>query len=261
MASALTIAGSDSGGGAGIQADLKTFAALGVHGTSVLTCVTAQNPRVVVEVQPCRPSIICSQLEAVFDQLPPVAAKTGMLFSARTVEIVTNFFKNLRVPLVVDPVMVSTSGGRLLQSAALRSLKSKLLTIATLVTPNVAEAEALTGRTVRTAEDLRRAAREMHRRFGCATVVKGGHLRGLTEAVDVFYDGNDELVLTAPFVKGIRTHGTGCTYSAAVTAYLACGFPLTKAVAKGKQFITQAIQQSQMVAGHRVLNSFWEQSR
>ena len=255
---ALTIAGSDSGGGAGIQADLKTFAALGVHGTSALTCVTAQNPRNVRAIQPCRPEIVGGQIEAVMEELPPAAVKTGMLFSPDIIGVVVAFFKkNRRLPLVVDPVMISTTGSRLLKPSALKLLKSELLPLATLVTPNLDEAALLTRRDLKSPEDLRWAAKKIHAEFGCAALVKGGHLRSSKEAVDIFFDGENELLLTALFVKGVQTHGTGCTYSAAITGYLARDYALPEAVVRAKEFISQAIAQSSSAGKHSVLNSFW----
>ena len=253
---ALTIAGSDSGGGAGIQADLKTFAALGVHGASAITCVTAQNPRRMTCVGACRPDIVRKQIEAVFAELRPAAVKTGMLYSAEIIREVVDFFRRKRVALVVDPVMVATSGARLLKPAAIKVLEKELLPLAALVTPNVHEAAALTGMTVRSVEDMRRAARELKRRFGCAALVKGGHLPGMKEAVDIFYDGRVELLLTAPFVKGLRTHGTGCVYSAAVAGNLALGADLPVAVGRAKEHITRAIAGCRMAAGHPVLDYF-----
>lgn len=257
LRSALTIAGADSGGGAGIQADLKTFAALGVHGTSVITCLTAQNPRGVLGIQAAAPPIIAKQLEAVFAELPPAAVKTGMLFSAAVVRTVAEFLRNRRVPLVVDPVMISTSGARLLKNDAVWVLWRELLPQATLLTPNLDEAAVLLGRKLTSVEDLRTAARELSQRFGCAVLVKGGHLRGLSEAVDILYAGGEEWLLSAPYIRGLHTHGTGCTYSAAITGYLALGAPLPRAVAEAKTFITNAIAQSQTVSGHTILNSFW----
>ena len=252
---ALTIAGSDSGGGAGIQADLKTFAALGVHGTSALTCVTAQNPKAVLDAQACRPEIVRRQLEAVFAELPPAAVKTGMLYSASIIRVVHDFFRSRRrPPLIVDPVMVATSGAALLQPDAVAAL-TNLLPLATLVTPNLDEARLLTGLELSTEEDVRRAARELHRRYGCAALVKGGHLRVSREAVDIFFDGRTELLLSAPFIKGVSTHGTGCTYSAAVTGYVALGHSLARAVLRAKQFITDAIARSYVAGGHAVLNT------
>lgn len=251
---ALTIAGSDSGGGAGLQADLKTFTALGVHGTSVVTCVTAQNPRHVTGIQPVHASLVRKQIEAVFAELPPVAAKTGMLYSREIIRVVTEFFtKGKRPPLIVDPVMVATSGAVLLKPSAIRVLKSQLLPLAALVTPNLPEAEILVGRKLRTLEDLHEAAREIYERFGCATLVKGGHLPDVPAAMDVFHDGRNSRLLVAARVRGVSTHGTGCTYSAAITALLARGEPLSRAVESGKRFITRAIQRSHRVAGHSVL--------
>jgi hydroxymethylpyrimidine/phosphomethylpyrimidine kinase len=255
---ALTIAGSDSGGGAGIQADLKTFAALGVHGTSAITCITAQNPEAVRGIQACGAEIVRSQMEAVFDAFSPAAVKTGMLYSAPIIHVLAEFFhRRPRLPLVVDPVMVSTSGAPLLKPAAVKVLRAELLPLAMLVTPNLHEAEILVGEKLISVADLRTAARELHKRFGCAALVKGGHLRGLKEAVDIFYDGRQELLLSAPFIRGVNTHGTGCTYSAAIAGHLARGCPLPRAVQQAKEYITQAIAQSQTAAGHSVLNCFW----
>jgi len=251
----VTVAGSDSGGGAGIQADLKAFDALCVHGTSVITCITAQNPKRVIGVESCSPSIVKRQLQAVFEELHPAAAKTGMLYSAEIIREVVRFFRRQPVPLVVDPVMIATSGGRLLKRAATLVLCEELLPLATLITPNLQEAEVLTGERLTSAEDLRRAARALHRRFGCAALVKGGHLRGLKQAVDIFYDGTEELLLTAPFIRGVNTHGTGCTYSAAIAGYLARGLSLDRAVRCAKEFISQAIAHSRTTAGHSVLDS------
>jgi hydroxymethylpyrimidine/phosphomethylpyrimidine kinase len=252
---ALTVAGSDSGGGAGIQADLKTFAALGVHGTSAITCITAQNPEGVRGIQACSVEIVRRQVEAVFEELPPAAVKTGMLYSAPIIRVVAAFFRRRQgLPLVVDPVMVSTSGARLFEPAAVRVLRMELLPLATLVTPNLDEAEILVGAKLTSVTDLRAVARTLYQQFGCAALVKGGHLRGLKEAVDIFYDGRQELLLSAPFIRGVSTHGTGCTYSAAIAGHLARGCALALAVQAAKEYITQAIAQSRMAAGHSVLN-------
>ncbi|MBI5775169.1 MAG: bifunctional hydroxymethylpyrimidine kinase/phosphomethylpyrimidine kinase [Verrucomicrobia bacterium] len=258
---ALTIAGSDSGGGAGVQADLKTFAALGVHGTSALTCLTAQNPRGVRGIQAASASMVRKQIESVFAELPPAAVKTGMLFSAEIIREVVKFFRAQRgksPPLIVDPVMAATSGARLLKPSAIKALTEELLPLAALVTPNLDEAEILLGEKIRTLDELRSAARELHRRFGCAAMVKGGHLRGGREAVDFFNDGKTELLLAAPFVRGVSTHGTGCTYSAAIAGYCSLGCELPRAVALAKEYITQAIAQSVTAGGHSVLNHFWQ---
>ncbi|MDE3068079.1 MAG: bifunctional hydroxymethylpyrimidine kinase/phosphomethylpyrimidine kinase [Verrucomicrobiota bacterium] len=288
---ALTIAGSDSGGGAGIQADLKTFAALGVHGASAIACLTAQNPRRVLAVEPCPPKILRRQIEAVFEELPPAAVKTGMLFSAENVRVVADFFRaraaRPRIPLVVDPVMVSTSGATLLKPAAIKVLKERLLPLATLVTPNLHEAEILTGCRLASVEDLRAAARDIHARLGCAALVKGGHLKcgdmspqsadgasGISskrghvralprrrQATDIFFDGQTELLLTAPFVRGIPTHGTGCVFSAAVCAALALGNGLPRAVQIAKRLVTRAISGSYRVGRHFALNPSPERGR
>ncbi len=253
----MTIAGSDSGGGAGIQADLKAFTSLGVHGTSAITCVTAQNPCGVRGIQTCKPEIVLGQIEAVFEELPPAAVKTGMLFSTGIIRVVVEFFqRGRRPPLIVDPVMVATSGTRLLKPSAVKLLQKGLLPLASLVTPNVDEAEILIGKTIASVEDLRVAAKEINARCGCAVLAKGGHLADLKEAVDIFFDGKNELMLTAPFIKGISTHGTGCTYSAAITGYLALGYDLPQAITKAKDSITQAIAQSLRVGRHSVLNLF-----
>lgn len=252
---ALTIAGSDSGGGAGIQADLKTFTALGCHGTTAITCITAQNPKAVIGIQPIRADIVRKQIEAVFAELPPRAVKTGMLFSTEIINAVADFFaKRKRPPLVVDPVMVATSGAVLLKPAAIRALKERLLPRATLVTPNLDETQLLLGRTLRSLEDLLDAAEALHATFGCAALVKGGHLRLGAEAVDVLFDGKRFTVLKAQRIKGVSTHGTGCTYSAAIAAQLARGQKLDRAVALAKGFITRAISQSYLAGQHPSLN-------
>ena len=257
---ALTIAGSDSGGGAGVQADLKTFAALAVHGTSAIACLTAQNPKRVLEIEPCSPKILRRQLEAIFQELPPSAVKTGMLFSGANINVVADFLKSQpsrrRVPLVVDPVLVSTSGAKLLQPRALRILTEQLLPLAILVTPNLAEAEVLSGQKISSVKDMNDAARKIHSRWGCAVLVKGGHLRGSRDATDIFFDGQTTLLLRERFVKGVRTHGTGCVYSAAICAGLARGEKLARAIQTAKRFVTRAISKSRRAGKHFVLGIF-----
>ncbi len=251
---ALTIAGSDSGGGAGLQADLKTFAALGVHGTTAVTCLTAQNPRQVLAITPCPPAQLRAQLDAVWTELRPAAVKTGMLCNLANVRLLVDFFgQHPGIPLVIDPVMVSTSGTRLLAPGAVKCLLTGLLPLATLVTPNVDETEILTGHKPATVADLRAAARLIHARYGCAALVKGGHLPATRTAVDIFYDGDTELFLAAPFIRGRKTHGTGCTYSAAITAGLARGLKLPDAVGQAKHYITRAIAHSYVTHSHSVL--------
>jgi hydroxymethylpyrimidine/phosphomethylpyrimidine kinase len=250
---AMTVAGSDSGGGAGVQADLKTFAALRVHGTCAVTCLTAQNPCEVRAVLAVRPSFLRAQLEAVCAQLPPRAVKTGMLYSAELIRAVAEFRFPDGPPLIVDPVMVATSGAPLLQRRAMRALTTALLPRATLITPNLHEAELLLEARLRSVEDLREAARTLHRRFGAAVLVKGGHLGRLQQAVDLYYDGRTELLLEAPRIRGLHTHGTGCTYAAAIAAYVARGVPLPRAVTAAKHFITRALARAYRAAGHDVL--------
>jgi hydroxymethylpyrimidine/phosphomethylpyrimidine kinase len=258
---ALTIAGSDSGGGAGIQADLKTFAALGVHGTSAIACLTAQNPRRVLGIETCSPKMLRQQIEAVFEELAPRAVKTGMLYSAENILTVAGYFRARHASLaarnlIVDPVFISTSGASLLKPDALKALKQKLLPLAALVTPNLDEAEILAERTIRSPEAMRTAAKKIRSEFGCAVLLKGGHLKGCREAVDVFFDGKTELLLSAPFVKNISTHGTGCTYSAAICAALALGHDLPHAVKIGKNFITRAILESYKIGRHFALKNY-----
>ena len=251
----MTIAGSDSGGGAGIQADLRTWNALGVHGTTAITCLTAQNPKGVLAVHATPAPLVERQLEAVFDELPPAAVKTGMLFSTEIINAVADFFASgKRPPLVIDPVMVATSGAVLLKPSAIRALKERLLPLAILVTPNLDEAQLLVGRKLRTLEDLLDAAEELHLKYGCAALVKGGHLKLGDDAVDVLFDGEYFTVLKARRVRGVSTHGTGCTYSAAIAAYLAQGEKLPRAVALAKRFITRAIATSYLAGKHPSLN-------
>ncbi len=242
---ALTIAGSDSCGGAGLQADLRVFAALGVRGVSVVAAVTAQNAKRVRAVEAVKPAMVGEQLAAVFEVDKPKAAKAGMLLTARNVEAVADWFSKRRMPLVVDPVMLSTSGAVLLKPSAVKALQKKLLPVAKLVTPNVPEAEALTGLRIRKPEDLRTAAHALYEKHGCAVLVKGGHLRGLNEAVDVLFDGRDEWLFALPRVKGRGIHGTGCIYSAAIVAGLANGLSLLKAVGQGKEYVFSEIMNSE----------------
>jgi hydroxymethylpyrimidine kinase/phosphomethylpyrimidine kinase len=253
---ALTIAGSDSGGGAGIQADIKTFAALGVHGTTALTCITAQNPKEVFSVQAVRPEIIRDQIEAVTEVLKPKSVKTGMLYSAEIIDAVCDELPE-KICLIVDPVMIATSGALLLENDAIDTLKA-LLHRATLATPNLHEAEHLLNRKIQTVQGLRAAAREFHERFGCAALLKGGHLTGVDSAIDFYCDRSTELMLEAPFVRKVSTHGTGCTYSAAIAAYCALGFALPDAVAQAKEFITNSIAQSYKTSDVFALNPFWQ---
>jgi hydroxymethylpyrimidine/phosphomethylpyrimidine kinase len=238
---ALTIAGSDSGGGAGIQADLKTFTVFGVYGTSAITALTAQNTRGVTGIYHVPPGFVRAQIDAVLADIGTDAAKTGMLASAGIVEEVAAALGHYGVAkLVVDPVMVAQSGASLLQADARDALWRDLIPLATLLTPNTLEATALTGIAIETLADARAAARELVRRGARAVLLKGGHLAG-EQAVDVFDDGSAVHELAAPRVASAHTHGTGCQLSAAITAGLARGLPLPDAIQQAKRFITVAI--------------------
>ena len=251
----LTIAGSDSGGGAGIQADLKTFSAIGVHGVTAITCLTAQNPLEVRAVYAVPPATVHAQIETVLDVLAPQVVKTGMLYSREIILCVEKTLHRGQL-LIIDPVMISTSGALLLRPSALTALKS-MFRRASLVTPNLHEAEHLLGRKLVSPEDLRAAAREIHELYGCAALVKGGHLSKTKVAIDFLFDGKSEWVFEAPFIRNVSTHGTGCTYSAAIAAYLALGKSLPRAVGRAKEFISNAIALSTKTNGHFVLNFNW----
>ncbi len=253
----LTIAGSDSGGGAGIQADLKTFSALGTFGTSAITCITAQNPRAVTAIQPLEPDLVDKQIKAVCEAFPVAAAKTGMLYSAAIIRVVAADDVRQGIPiLVVDPVMVSASGARLLKEDAIDALCKELLPQARVVTPNLLEAEILCGHPIRNADELRAAAAEIGDRFDVACVVKGGHLPG-DEIVDVLYDEGEEFVFAAPRVQAPESHGAGCAFSAAVTALLGRGELLSDAVARAKDYVGHALRCADITGNHRPLNFSW----
>ena len=250
MKQALTIAGSDSGGGAGIQADLKTFHAHGVFGASVITAITAQNTREVREVRELETRVISAQMEAVFDDLDISAAKTGMLSSAPIIETVAAELARRHLSdLVVDPVMISKSGYPLLADDAVAALCGRLLPLARVVTPNLHEASLLAGGAVRSIDDMKRAAEKIAAMGPRAVVVKGGHA-SFALAVDVLLaDGAMEELRPEGPVRERSVHGTGCTFSAAITARLALGEPLPVAVRKAKRYITRAIQHAPSV-GH-----------
>ncbi|MEB2835880.1 MAG: bifunctional hydroxymethylpyrimidine kinase/phosphomethylpyrimidine kinase [Desulfurococcales archaeon] len=246
---ALTIAGSDSGGGAGIEADLKVFAVLGVHGTAAITSVTAQNTREVTGVYDLPPEAVVRQIEAVHSDLGVDAAKTGMLSNSVIVEAVARTVERLGFPLVVDPVMIAKSGAPLLREDAVKVLREKLIPLAKVVTPNRMEAEKLTGMEIRSLEDARRAAKYIVRELGAeAAVVKGGHLGG-PESADVLYYRGEYRVYKAPRIEGGCTHGTGCGFSAAIAAELAKGRDVPEAVGVAKRLITMAIEYGLHVGG------------
>ena len=239
---ALTIAGSDCSGGAGLQADLKVLSALGVHGASVVTCLTAQTPESFTGLEPAASRFVEDQLGSVLGSLKVKSVKTGMLYSKPIIEVVAKQLTRLRrCPLVVDPVMISSTGAPLMKPSAMKALVKSLLPLAKLVTPNLDEASVLAKLPVRDPEDMREAARQIYAKFGCAVLLKGGHLK-VSEAIDLFYDGKEELLLSAPRAKRVSPPGTGCTYSSAITAYLAKGESLASAVVSAKQYITKSFE-------------------
>jgi hydroxymethylpyrimidine/phosphomethylpyrimidine kinase len=254
---ALTIAGSDSGGGAGIQADLKTFHAFGVFGTSALTAVTAQNTRGVTAIHPIPLDVVRAQIDAVAEDLPPAAFKTGMLATKALVETVSRAIREHRLPnYVMDPVMVATSGDRLLDADAEKALMEDLLPLATLVTPNLHEAGILTGEPISTLEEMRGAAGRLVEMGAGAALVKGGHL-GTGEAVDLLWDGAQEWRWRRLRMETPHTHGTGCTLSAAAAACLARGLPLREAVDHAVDFVARAISTAPgLGGGHGPVNHF-----
>ena len=239
---ALTIAGSDSSAGAGAQADLKTFSALGVYGVTALTCIVAETPGKVSRIQPANPEIVHEQIELLLKHFPVTAIKTGLLCNAAIVaEVVRSLRKMKRRQLVVDPVMIATSGDVLLAPDAVELYERELFPLATLITPNLDEAARLVCAPIRNLGQMNRAATALGKKFGTAVLLKGGHLRG-RRATDVLYFGNGTTEFSAPFVPRVKTHGTGCTYSAAITAELAKGAELDRAIATAKRFVTSAIR-------------------
>lgn len=250
MKVALTIAGSDSGGGAGIQADLRTFAAHGLHGVCALTAVTAQSSVEVRAWVALEPQMVVAQIETVADDMNIAAVKTGMLANGAIVEAVAEAVARRRLPhLVVDPVMVAKGGHRLLDRDAERAYVERLFPLATVVTPNLPEAEALLGRGLSTVAAMREAARALYALGPHAVVLKGGHLEG--DAVDVYFDGQHLEELRVPRIATANTHGTGCTFSAAIAARLAGGEELLPAVRGAKEYLTEAIRRSYSVGrGH-----------
>ena len=251
----MTIAGSDSGGGAGIQADLKTFAALGVYGTSVLTAITAQNTRGVFAVAEVPEEVVAAQIDVVLEDIGAEAAKTGMLSSAAIIEAVADRMEAWGTPLIVDPVMVAKSGDRLLQESAVGALKARLLPLALVVTPNIPEAEVLCGRPIATDEDARSAADAIAALGPRYVIVKGGHRAG--DPVDLVYDGSAFTEVPGERIETRNNHGTGDTYSAAIAAYLAHGLGVPHAIVAAKRYLTEALRASYAVGdGHSPVNHF-----
>ena len=253
---ALTIAGSDSSAGAGIQADLKTFAALNVYGLSALTAITAQNTQGVRAALTLAPELVEAQIDAVLEDIGADAAKTGMLAGSEIIEAVAGCISRWKLRVVVDPVMVAKSGDPLLAPAAVTALRSVLLPLATVVTPNIPEAEVLSGLQIKTSKDMRAAAYAIFDLGPSSVVVKGGHRTD--RAIDIFFDGERFMEFPAERIVTPHTHGTGCTFSAAIAAFLARGLSLHEAVAGAKQYITEAIRQAPGLGkGHGPVEHFW----
>ena len=245
---ALTIAGSDSSAGAGIQADLKTFSALGVYGLTAITCVVAETPGKVSRIEPISAEIVHEQIAVLARNFPVAAAKTGLLCSGEIVEAVARAIVDVlrkvdnRIPLVVDPVTIATSGDVLLAAEAMGIYERELFPIATLLTPNLDEAGKLIGESIRDLEAMRKAGKQLQQKYAVSILLKGGHLVR-DDAIDLLFAGDKISEFSAPFVRGVATHGTGCTYSAAITAALASGLSLEAAVRRAKKFVTASIAQ------------------
>lgn len=257
MKLALTIAGSDSGGGAGIQADLKTYSAHGVYGMSVITSITAQNTTGVLGIEDISPEMVFLQMKAVFEDLYPDAVKIGMVSNEGIIKAVAEGLKTYKPDKVVlDPVMISKSGSHLLKPEAMEALKRELIPLSLVVTPNLMEAGALSGMEIENKEDMKEAARRILDLGARTVVVKGGHLTG--DALDVFYDGKEFYEITSERIDTENTHGTGCTFSSAIAANLALGYDLLESIKRAKHYITGAIKNS-LDIGHGVgpTNHFW----
>jgi len=243
---ALTIAGSDSSAGAGIQADLKTFSALGVYGLTAVTCVVAEIPGKVSRIEQVSARMVRDQIEVLVKNFQIGAIKTGLLCSAEIVSAVAKAIRGIkslrgrRIPLVIDPVMIASSGDRLLEAAAIDAYTDQLFPLATLITPNLDEAALLIGIKIKDREQMEKATKALASKYRAAILLKGGHLRG-DNAIDLLFHKNKLTEFSARFVRGIATHGTGCTYSAAIAAGLASGLPLEKAIRRAKKFVTKSI--------------------
>jgi hydroxymethylpyrimidine/phosphomethylpyrimidine kinase len=244
---ALTIAGSDSSAGAGIQADLKTFSTLGVYGLTAVTCIVAEVPGKVSRIEPASAKIVREQVEVLAKSFPISAIKTGLLFSGEIISAVAKTIQNIhkafapRIPLVIDPVIVATSGDRLLEPAAIAFYEKELFPLASLITPNLDEAEQLLRTKIKDRRSMRVAGKELEKKFGTAILLKGGHLAG-DRAIDLLFADGKVIEFSAPKAFGVATHGTGCTYSAAITAGFAKGLSLEKAISEAKKFVTESIR-------------------
>lgn len=253
---ALTIAGSDSGGGAGIQADIKTFQELGVFGTTAVTALTDQNTLGVNGIFEVPPSFVQQQIQTVLDDFSVKAIKTGMLFSAEIIEAVAKIIRQHHIPLIVDPVMIAKGGASLLQDAAVKTLIEKLFPYTTICTPNIPEAELLTGRQIKDVKDIEKAAQQILQMGVEYVIIKGGHLDG-EYATDRVYSQQQSFSLTTPRIQTKDTHGTGCTFSAALTANIAKGLSIHESIIEAKKFIHLAISNPLHIGnGHGPTNHF-----
>ena len=240
MKTALTIAGSDSSGGAGIQADIKTMTANGVYAMSAITALTAQNTTGVYGIMEVTPEFLANQLDCIFTDIRPDAVKTGMVSSSALIEVISQKLTQYKAEnLVIDPVMVATSGAKLISDEAIETLKGKLLGLATLITPNIPEAQVLSGMDIRTAEDMERAAKAIYEAYGCAVLCKGGHQ--LNDANDLLYSKEGARWYQGRRIANPNTHGTGCTLSSAIASNLAKGYSLDEAVERAKAYISGAL--------------------
>lgn len=247
----LTISGSDSGGGTGIQGDLKTFASHNVYGTTAVTCVTAQTPSSVMHLEPLSGEVVSAQIRAISDGFPIAAAKTGMLYNAEIIRAVAEAEMSAGIPiLVVDPVMVSSSGRRMLQGDAVDALVNDLLPAARVVTPNLHEAEIITGHPISSIAELVKASREIAEKFDVACVMNGGRLQDGDMVVDILYDEGEVEMYEAPRIHARETHGCGCAFSAALTARLARGELMQQAVSEAIDFVRRALDQAPQVGPH-----------
>lgn len=259
----LTIAGSDSSGGAGLQADLKAMSALGCYAMSVVTAITAQNTCGVQGVHPIPPHMITLQCKAILEDIPPLAIKTGMLTNAEIIKAVADCLRGYPAPLVVDPLMVATSGDRLLTKAAEGVLREALLPLATLITPNLQEAEVLADASITSERSLREVGQKLLQMGTKAVLIKGGHTSAV-EAVDYLFTPEGCVTFSHPRIESINTHGTGCTLSAAITAYLARGYQLPEAVSQGKTYLSEALYSGRGIRigkGHGPVDHFFNPLR
>jgi hydroxymethylpyrimidine/phosphomethylpyrimidine kinase len=243
IAVALTIAGSDSSAGAGIQADLKTFNALGVYGVTAVTCVVAETPGCVSKIEAVSAEVVREQIAVLLRSFPIAAMKTGLLFSREIIASVANVLReHAAIPLVIDPVMVATSGDPLLREEAIETYERDLFPLAALLTPNLGEASRLLGNPIVDLREMREAGERLTKKYGVPVLLKGGHLAG-DDAIDLLFADGRITEFSAPFSRGIATHGTGCTYSAAIAAGLANSLPLEEAIRRAKKFVTASIAQ------------------